>query len=444
MSLGKIHHQSDDSVASQLDLFAVPYTQTSVLDGETVEIGPIRDSPNSQLEFEIEGSSDNYIDLQNLFISVQCKVKSAAGATLPADPHEVKVVPVNNFLHSIFSVMSISINGQEIEYEPNYPYRAYIESLVNMGKGAKTTHMECSLWIQDKAGVIDSSEIEESNKADLDKRAELIANSKTVDMMGQLHSSLFHQQRYLPPMCTLRIKLLRSDPSFCLLRRPATDTGQYRVDIQRCDLLVRKVKIHPSVVTSHNSLLTSKTTMKYPINKVETQMFSISQGKQSERVNVIINRQQPKRLLFAFIDHEGKNGHYNKNPYKFAHFNLSSINLNLDGHPVPNKPIRLDFDDGIYTQAYLNLTLVSGKALSSEDNAITRSMFAKGYAIYAFDLTGDLCEGGGTHLIKNSTITLEITFKQALTQTISLLMYSELDDLLEIDNSRVVTRLNRL
>lgn len=441
MTLGKIHHQSDDSVASQLDLFAVPFTQTSVLDGETVEIGPIRDSPNSQLEFEIEGSSDNYIDLQNLFIAVQCKVKTAAGGNLPADPHDVKVVPVNNFLHSIFSVMSISINGQELEYEANYPYRAYLESLVNMGVSAKKTHMECSLWIQDETGVLDSADIQDSHKTDMDKRAKLIANSKTLDMVGQLHSSLFHQQRYLPPMCTVRIKLLRSDPSFCLMRRPATETAQYRVDIEKCDLLVRKVKIHPSVITSHNSLLIDKNTMKFPINRVETQMFSISQGKQSERINVIINRQQPKRLLFAFIDHEGKNGHYNKDPFKFSHYDLSSINLNLDGHPVPNKPIRMNYDEGIYSQAYLNLAAVCGKAFSSDDNAVTRSMFASGYAIYAFDLTGDLCEGGGTHLI---TITLEVTFKRALTSTVSLLMYSELDDLLEIDNSRVVTRISRI
>lgn len=87
---------------------------------------------------------------------------------------------------------------------------------------------------------------------------------------------------------------------------------------------------------------------------------------------------------------------------------------------------------------------MSGKGFSDEDNAISREMFAAGHAIYAFDLTGDLCEGGGTHLIKNSTVTLEMTFKQALDRTVSLVMYAELDDLLEIDNSRVVTRTSRL
>lgn len=444
MTFGKIHHKSDDSVASQLDLFAVPYTQTSVLEGETVEIGPVRDSPNSQLEFEIEGSADNYIDLQNLLISVQCKVKKADGTSLDNDYHNVKVLPVNNFLHTIFSVMSISINGQEVEYESNYPYRAYLEDLINMGTTAKKTHMGAALWIQDDTGVLDSASLTDDNKNDIENRAKLISGGKTLDMVGRLHSSLFHQQRYLLPSCSLRIKLLRSDAAFCLLRTDHTDTLTYKVDIEKCDLLVRKVKIHPSVVASHNSLLSSKTTMKYPINRVETQMFSISQGKQSERINVIINRQQPKRVLFALLDHESKNGHYNKNPFNFAHFNLSSVLLNIDGHPVPNKPIRLDYDEGIYTQAYLNLITVSGKGFSDEDNAITRSMFDKGFAIYAFDLTGDLCEGGGTHLIKNSTITLELTFKRALDKTVSLVMYAELDDLLEIDNSRVVTRTSRL
>lgn len=445
MTVGKIHQHSEDSVASQLDLFAVPFTQTSVLDGQTVEIGPIRDSPNSQLEFEIEGSEDNYIDLQNVFIAVQCKVKTASGANLPADHHNVKVVPVNNFLHSIFSVLSISVNGQEIEYESSYPFKSYMESLVNMGSAAKKTHMATSLWIQDKTGVIDTANIvPDDHKTDLENRAKHIVGSKTLDLMGRLHSSLFHQQRYLLPKCSLRIKLLRSDPSFCLIKTDADDPNQYKVDITKCDLLVRKVKVHPSIVASHNSLLLSKNSVKYPLNKVETQMFSISQGKQSERINVLINRQQPKRLLFALVDHEAKNGNYLKDPFNFAHFNLSSIVLNIDGHPVPNKPIRLDYDDGIYTQAYLNLATVSGKAFSDEDNAITRSMFPNGYAIYAFDLTGDQCEGFGVHLIRNCSITLELTFKKALDKTVSLFCYSELDDLLEIDNSRTVTRISRV
>ena len=142
-------------------------------------------------------------------------------------------------------------------------------------------------------------------------------------MVGRLHSSFLHQQRYLLPACSMRIKLLRSDPSFCLLKRDAGDNNNYRIDIERCELLLRKVKVHPSIVNTHNELLTSKSTMKYVLSKIDTRMFSISQGKQSERINVIINNQQPKRLLFALLDHDAANGDYSKSPFRF----LLCVNL---------------------------------------------------------------------------------------------------------------------
>jgi len=306
-----------------------------------------------------------------------------------------------------------------------------------MGDGAKKSHMECELWFADSTGVIDTEHIVAKHNLDIANRKNLIAGSKNIDLVGRLHSSLFNQQRYLLPSCSLRIKLLRSDASFCLMKTRADDAKEYKVEII-------KAKIHPSVVASHNSMLTNNQTVKYPINKVETQMFSISQGKQSERINVLINRQQPKRLLFGLIDHEAKNGSYLKDPFNFQHFNLSSISLTVDGHPVPNKPLRMDFDSGIYSQAYLYLAMCTGKAFNDEDHGITRKMFANGYALYGFDLTGDQCEGGGVHLIKNNSITLELTFKAPLPKTISVFMYAEFDDLLEINNSRVVTRISRL
>ena len=137
MSLSKIHAESDDSVLSQLDLLSTPFTQTSVISGDWEEIGPIRDSQQGPLEFEIEGNGDQYLDLQNSLIQVKAKVRLANGDALDDDIANVTVVPGENFLHSLFSTLSVSINGHEVEYETNYPYRAYVETLVNYGSDAK-------------------------------------------------------------------------------------------------------------------------------------------------------------------------------------------------------------------------------------------------------------------------------------------------------------------
>ena len=115
----------------------------------------------------------------------------------------------------------------------------------------------------------------------------------------------------------------------------------------------------------------------------------------------------------------------------------------MNGRPIPNKPLRIDFESGQYMQAYMYFMTTIGKAFSDEGNCISRRDYANGFAIYAFDLTGDLCEGTDVHLIKNSTTALELTFKRALESTLSLFVYTEGDDIIQINNSRVVTRASK-
>lgn len=443
MSFLKIHADSDDSVLSQLDLFSTPFTQTSVIDGEWVEVGPIRDSTNGPLEFEIEGNGDQYLDLQNTQIQVKAKVKLANGNALDDDTSKITIVPGENFMHSLFSTLSVSVNGHEIEYDSNYAYRSYLENLVNYGSEAKSTHLNAAYWFPDGVNGLDTNQLVEGDKEDLNARRAIISGSKTVDMVGQIHSDVFRQHKYLIPSCNLRIKLFRNDPQFSLLKTTTDDAEQYRVDIIKCELLLRKVRVAPGVVANHNAQLTKGKTIKHSINKVETQIFSITQGRQSERINLILNRQEPKRIILGFVEHTAKNGSYIQSPFAFKHFNLSSIGLNVNGHPIPNKPLRVDYENGEYIQAYMHFMTAVGKAFGDEGNCITRKQYANGFALYAFDLTGDLCEGTDVHLIKNSTTTLEVTFKEPLNSTLSLFAYTEGDDLIEINNSRVVTRASK-
>jgi len=432
MAFSKIHSSSDDSVLSQLDLFNTPFTQTSVISGEWVEVGPIRDTLNGPLEFEVEGNEDQYLDLQNTLIHVKAKVKLENGDSLDEDIANVNVVPGENFLQSLFSTLSLSINGHEIEYDSNYPYRAYLETLVNYGSQAKNTHLSASHWFHDSLNALDTNQLTGAHREDLNSRKTIISGSKTVDMVGRLHNEIFSQHKYLIPSCSLRIKLLRTDPQFCLLRTTSPDDTRYKIDITKCDLLVRKVRVNPSVAANHNNLLTKGSTIKYPINKVETQIFSITQGRQSERINLILNRQEPKRIILGFVEHTAKNGSYIQSPFSFKHFNLSSISLNVNGYPIPNKPLRVDYGSGEFMQAYMHFMTTVGKAFADEGNCITRAQYSNGFALYAFDLTGDLCEGSDVHLIRNSTTVLEVTFKEPLASTLS-----------QIDNSRVVTRASK-
>ena len=90
-----VHRQSCEGVNSELDLFAVPLTQTSIDDGRWVEHQHLTslDSGGGPIEFMLAGTGDAYLDADNTYMPIRAKVVRGVGTDLAAD---TQVVPVNN------------------------------------------------------------------------------------------------------------------------------------------------------------------------------------------------------------------------------------------------------------------------------------------------------------------------------------------------------------
>jgi len=74
------------------------------------------------------------------------------------DP-DTAVGPVNNWMHSLFSQVDVSLNGTLVTPSTNtYPYRAYIETLLSHGKEAKDKQLTSVLLRKDTAGHMDATD----------------------------------------------------------------------------------------------------------------------------------------------------------------------------------------------------------------------------------------------------------------------------------------------
>jgi len=150
-----VHEQSCECTKSELDLFSVPPTQTSMAQGSWVEYHPMTTvTDGSPIEFDISGTGEDYIDFANTMLYVKAKVTLNNGNDLAAN---AAVGPVNLFLHSLFSQVDISQNGTLITASTNtYPYRALLETLLSYGEDAKKTQLTSALFYKDQAGRMDS------------------------------------------------------------------------------------------------------------------------------------------------------------------------------------------------------------------------------------------------------------------------------------------------
>ena len=80
-----VHPQSCECVKSELDIFIVPPTQTSIESGSTVEYNPIASiADGTPIEFSITGGGQDYIDLSNTELYVKVKVLRADNTPITA------------------------------------------------------------------------------------------------------------------------------------------------------------------------------------------------------------------------------------------------------------------------------------------------------------------------------------------------------------------------
>ena len=125
------HEMSCECTKSELDLFSVPPTQTSMEQGSWVEYHPMTTvADGSPIEFDISGTGEDYIDFGNTMLYVKAKVTALDGTNLPAD---AAFGPVNLFLHSLFSRVDISLNGTLITASTNtYPIQSHDGNAVEL------------------------------------------------------------------------------------------------------------------------------------------------------------------------------------------------------------------------------------------------------------------------------------------------------------------------
>ena len=83
----------------------------------------------------------------------------------------------------------------------------------------------------------------------------------------------------------------------------------------------------------------------------------------------------------------------------------------------------------------MNLFSGIGKENRDEGNDIARENYPNGYALYAFDLSPDLAEGH-FNLVKQETVRVELNFGTALANTVIVVAYAEIENVIEIDRNR--------
>ena len=197
---------------SELEVFGQQFAQIVIDAASFVDVNPQTSlSENaSTIEFVINGSEAEYLDLNDTLLYLRVKVTTGDGKTLPAGS---TATPSNFFMNALFSDVTLQLNDTVVEGGNQlYAFKSTFESIFAFTNAAKKIQLRPMGYCEDE-----------------NERKNWIKESKPLELMGALRLDFLNQPKYLIPGVNVRIKLQRAKDKFALIH----GTGNPKINVTR-------------------------------------------------------------------------------------------------------------------------------------------------------------------------------------------------------------------
>jgi len=392
-------------------------------------------SSGGSLNFTIPPTGSQYINLKKTHLQLKAKIVKADGTA----PKATELVsPINLTLHSLFSQVDVQLQQQLVSStgSQTYGYKAYMETVLEYGRGAKKSQLQAQGFYKDVAGSMDDVTLGSEERGHLIdnngvlQRFGLFSGGTTVQLFGPLMADICQQNRLILNGVEIQIKLWPNKDTFCLMT--SEENPAYKVEIVDAILKVCKVTPTPTLLVAHSAALKESNAL-YPYQKTQIKTFNIPSGQYNFLLDDIYQGQVPSRMIIAMVKSKGFNGDYTLNPYNMELFEISNLGVFVNDESLPGKPLQMNREERDWMSAYH--AMYDGLNKDGEDwgNDISRLDFAFGYAFFVFDLLP-----GDQPALHKANVRIEGAFSEALSENITIIVYGKFPAMLEITEARSI------
>ncbi len=319
---------------SELELFTIPPHNVSMERGDYAVHKPLAQiSHSTPLEFHVQASPDEYIDLGRTKLQLTLRIAKRSGEALGQG---ARVTTANLLLHTLFSRVDCKLNGTLVTANVDtYPYKAYLETILSHGSASSKSWLQAELYEEDDPCNDNYDPTARNAQPGIKKRNERIKESRIFQLTGRPHVDIFMQDKYLLPGVDIDLKFTKSPTRFHLLG--GTVLRRVQVEIIGALLLVRNVKVNPDVSLAHIEELQKGIPATYPLRRGVVTTFVVPAGTRSfNRENFIIG-QLPRRVFLGLVTNSTFNGSGRENPFNFQHFSLNYLALSSNDQTFPHE-----------------------------------------------------------------------------------------------------------
>ena len=189
-----------------------------------------------------------------------------------------------------------------------------------------------------------------------------------------------------------------------------------------------------SLYIAHSRVL-EKYDAVYNYNSSVVKIMALTPGIRSAHLHNIFSGDIPHTLLVGFVPSDAFVGNYAKNPYKFHCYDISHVQLELDGSSIPFPQESVKFDSESYDTSNVS-ALYSYLVGDGKSPDISKKSFVEGNSILRFDISK---KRRGTSIPqKRGFLDLKLQFASDLPESVNVVFYGVFSSKFFVDNARNV------
>ena len=410
--------------SNQLDLFTSKQKIKDIAGMQWVEyrpIAPVQDG--CCMDFQVPATSQHYIDLDHSLLKLKVKVSKADGSVVAEDD---KVGLTNDVLNSIFSQVDIILNDLNISPSVgnNHPYRAFLEVLLeDSGLRSTSQRLECEGYEQ----------LNFTNGTDFSNDVIVLGSKvtagKALSLIGKIRTDGCNLGKFIPNGVDIKIKLYQNTDAF---RITAEAAGDYKLTVSDVILKVCQVKLSPEELVKQDEEF-GKGLARFDYVRSDVRSFQIASGAYNANFENLYGGKIPLEVIAGLVSAAGYNGSTEKNPLKFANFNLNRIAVTVDGVSVPGPSLKPNFkeDKEDWCESFLSLFK------EGDHTDVSTITYKSHHCLFRFDLEPYASEDA-VPIQKSGNVRVSVGFSEALSEGVTLILYAKFADRFLIDRERNV------
>ena len=334
-----------------------------VLSSHEQEIYPITSLEENCIKFDFQTDGNHYVDLRQYFLALKLKFVKGRGydtyeskekkkehkdesvvftetGTDDSDEEEevARVTYVNNIMHSIFSIVEVYINNQQI-YIGLYAHKSYIsnnfKAAISEHKGV--LHCESYDYEQDLGDI-------SNNLPDyfFTRRMKLLCRPDGFMLYGKLGIDFFSTSELLYPNMKIRLRIIRARPNFYVI----SDNPNVSLRIVDCSIYSRCIALKDDYHKKRMDML-AYAPVKYNYLQTLAETFIIPARQNQFIQENIFNKAPIRRIAIAMNTNSAFTGSFIENPFWYQQFDLRRIRILRRGQPI------VDFDTADNCRLYV-------------------------------------------------------------------------------------------